>query len=221
MKSWPGTFGRDLIEAAAGEGIAAQEPPGSQQNATQRPVRGNGEGGVLRTSGQVATSSGLDRMNRRGEPAAVEVEQIEQDAGHLVPRRLRRPTEHETVALTSRSTLVSYHAIQKNTRNCGLGERMFGNAVDPQAKLPSVQCTKNQIGEGNSDAPMGLWLVKAAFPRIPFRSILGYYRWPLRGQSSLEQSSFARASVDGILLVSHPFRRKKRNGWGTQLLAVS
>ena len=47
---------------------------------------------------------------------------------------------------------------------------------------------QNYQGTGTKDssAPTGLWIVLAAFPRIPpslrSGSILGYYRWPLRGQ---------------------------------------
>ena len=54
------------------------------------------------------------------------------------------------------------------------------NASFLQNCLPAS--AKKSNWRGDSDAPPGLWFVKAAFPRISLRFILGYYRWPLRGQ---------------------------------------
>jgi hypothetical protein len=45
-------------------------------------VGGDGEGSVLRTGGEKFAAAGTERMNGRGNPTAVEVEEIEQNASH-------------------------------------------------------------------------------------------------------------------------------------------
>jgi hypothetical protein len=65
------------IEAAADEGVAAQKPPQSQRRAAQRPMIGNGDRGILRAGGKIAAAAGLKRMDRRRDPAAIEVERGE------------------------------------------------------------------------------------------------------------------------------------------------
>jgi len=53
-------------------------------------------------------------------------------------------------------------------------------------KYMSLLQNYQETGTKDSSAPTGLWIVLAAFPRIPpslrSGSILGYSQWPLRGQ---------------------------------------
>jgi len=75
--------GRHIVQAAAAQRVAAQQPPSGQRGAAQRAVRGDGGRSVLRTSGDVsAAAARVQRMQRRGEPAAVEDESGEQEARH-------------------------------------------------------------------------------------------------------------------------------------------
>ena len=68
-----------------------------------------------------------------------------------------------------------------NRKSIGCPRFGFSDLGKPLAKLHSGQWIKRNR-RGDSNAPPGLWLLLVAFPRIPLRSILGYYRWPLRGQ---------------------------------------
>jgi len=55
--------------------MAAQKSPKCQGRAAQGPVSGDGDRGVLRAGGQkLAALTGRERMDCRGEPAAVEGE---------------------------------------------------------------------------------------------------------------------------------------------------
>jgi hypothetical protein len=65
------------IEASAGEGVAAQQPPEGEACTAQRAMCGNCDLSVFRASGQVAASTGAQRVQGRGEPAAVEGEKCE------------------------------------------------------------------------------------------------------------------------------------------------
>ena len=49
---------------------------------------GDGEGGILRTGGQITAAAGLERMDGRREPAPIEVEHGKQNASD--PRRGKR-----------------------------------------------------------------------------------------------------------------------------------
>jgi len=70
-----------LVKTAANEGVAAQEPPNRQAQAAHRAVSGDGDRGVLRAGGKIAATAGLKRMDRRGDPAAIEGECGKQQAG--------------------------------------------------------------------------------------------------------------------------------------------
>jgi len=73
-----------LVKAAANEGVAAQEPPNCQAQTARRAVSGDGDRGVLRTGGKIAATAGLKRMDRRGDPAAIEGERgKQQTCDHL------------------------------------------------------------------------------------------------------------------------------------------
>lgn len=75
--------GRYIVKTAPAERITAQKPPDRQRHSAQWAVRRDGGGGVLRTGRHVAaTAAGVERMQRRGEPAAVKDEGGEQDALH-------------------------------------------------------------------------------------------------------------------------------------------
>jgi hypothetical protein len=76
------SWGRDIIQASAREGVAAQQPPQRQPQPAQRTVRGDGHGRILRAGGLVAASAGREDMECRREPAAVEAESCEQEARH-------------------------------------------------------------------------------------------------------------------------------------------
>ena len=75
-------WGWDRVQAAAGEGMAAEEPPQGKGHTAQGAVGGDGHLGILRAGGQVAAAAVAQGMDRRGEPAAIEGEGGEQDAGH-------------------------------------------------------------------------------------------------------------------------------------------
>jgi len=75
--------GGHIVQASSAQRVAAQQPPCSQRCAAQGAVGGDGGRGVLRTGGNVAApAAGVQRMQRRGEPAAVEDESSEQEARH-------------------------------------------------------------------------------------------------------------------------------------------
>jgi hypothetical protein len=83
---------RNLIEASAVEGMAAEQAPESESRAAPGAVDGDGADGVLRASGLKAASAEAERVQRGGEQALVEGEEGEEDAGH----RDDRPGSMET-----------------------------------------------------------------------------------------------------------------------------
>ena len=62
--------------------MAAQQPPEGEACAADWTVRRDGDNGILRACGQIAAPARAQRMQSRGEPAAIEVEQEEQETCH-------------------------------------------------------------------------------------------------------------------------------------------
>ena len=78
----PAGLGRDLVQASLAEGMAAQQAPEGQGRSAQRPVGGDGDGGVLRAGGLKPASARAQGMHRGRKPAAVKAESGEQKARH-------------------------------------------------------------------------------------------------------------------------------------------
>ena len=72
---------RDLVEASATEGVAAEEAPDGKRQAADGAVGGDGDGSILRAGGLVAAAAGVERMNGGRKPAAVKGDSGEQQAG--------------------------------------------------------------------------------------------------------------------------------------------